>query len=93
MKYKSQRLKPILTLMAITFVAVFLIIAFQATARAAQPMVAAGWSHTVGLRSDGTVVAVGYNYYSQCNLFDWNLGSIVPKTKAMPWIPLLLLDD
>jgi alpha-tubulin suppressor-like RCC1 family protein len=35
------------------------------------PMVAAGWYHTVGLKSDGTVVAVGYNDYGQCNLVGW----------------------
>jgi hypothetical protein len=28
-------------------------------------------SHTVGLRSDGTVVAVGDNKYGQCNVEDW----------------------
>lgn len=35
--------------------------------------VAAGASHTVGLKADGTVVAVGDNDSGQCNLFDWNL--------------------
>ena len=36
------------------------------------PMVAAGWYHTVGLKSDGTVVAVGWNdYYGQCNVGCW----------------------
>jgi len=34
-------------------------------------MVAAGDLHTVGLESDGTVVAVGYNYYGQCNVGGW----------------------
>ena len=36
-------------------------------------MVAAGYFHTVGLRSHGTVVAVGYSYrhYGQCNVDDW----------------------
>ena len=33
--------------------------------------VAAGWAHTVGLRADGTVVAVGYNEYGQCDVSDW----------------------
>ena len=27
--------------------------------------------HTVGLRSDGTVVATGWNEYGQCNVSDW----------------------
>jgi len=35
------------------------------------PQVAAGWYHTVGLKTDGTVVAVGYNYYGQCNIGNW----------------------
>ena len=33
--------------------------------------VAAGWAHTVGLRANGTVVAVGYNEYGQCDVSDW----------------------
>ena len=32
--------------------------------------VAAGDRHTVGLKSDGTVVAVGDNYYGQCDVSD-----------------------
>jgi heat shock protein HslJ len=35
------------------------------------PMVAAGGSHTVGLKSDGTVVAVGRNDNGQCNVGGW----------------------
>jgi alpha-tubulin suppressor-like RCC1 family protein len=35
------------------------------------PMVTGGAWHTVGLRSDGTVVAVGYNSYGQCNVGNW----------------------
>ena len=33
--------------------------------------VSAGTNHTVGLRSDGTVVATGYNYYGQCAVGGW----------------------
>ena len=36
-----------------------------------KPMVAAGGGHTVGLKSDGTVVAAGYDLYGQCNVGDW----------------------
>ena len=32
----------------------------------------------MGLKSDGTVVAVGNNISSQCNLFDWNLVASSP---------------
>jgi hypothetical protein len=35
--------------------------------------VAAGSDHTVGLKFDGTVVAVGENVFGQCNVFDWDL--------------------
>ena len=37
------------------------------------PVVAAGGSHIVGLKSDGTVVATGSNTYGQCNVSDWML--------------------
>jgi alpha-tubulin suppressor-like RCC1 family protein len=33
--------------------------------------VAAGVVHTVGLRSDSTVIAVGYNDYGQCTVSGW----------------------
>ena len=32
---------------------------------------AAGTDHTIGLRSDGTVVAVGHNDYGQCAVSGW----------------------
>jgi len=35
------------------------------------PMVAAGYRHTVGLESDGSVVAVGATAYGQCNISSW----------------------
>ena len=28
--------------------------------------------HTVGLKADGTVLAVGYNNYGQCNVSSWS---------------------
>ena len=33
--------------------------------------IATGYRHSVGLRSDGTVVAVGENRYGQCNVAEW----------------------
>jgi hypothetical protein len=35
------------------------------------PMVAAGWYHTVGLKADGTMVAVGGNYWGQLDVGNW----------------------
>ena len=35
--------------------------------------VAAGQEHTVGLKADGTVVAVGNNEDGQCDVGDWDL--------------------
>ena len=37
------------------------------------PMVTAGGYHTVGLKFDGTVVALGGNTYGQCNVAGWGL--------------------
>ena len=37
----------------------------------ATPMVAAGFDYTVGLKSDGTVVALGGNLHGQCNVGNW----------------------
>ena len=37
--------------------------------------VAAGRSHTVGLKADGTVIAVGLNNWGQCNVRSWDLGA------------------
>ena len=34
-------------------------------------MIAAGRCHTVGLKSDGTVVAVGNNEFGQCDVGSW----------------------
>ena len=39
--------------------------------RPASALVSAGSDRTVGLKSDGTVVAVGWNKYGQCDVADW----------------------
>ena len=33
--------------------------------------IGAGYYHTVGLKADGTVVAVGYNNGGQCKVSGW----------------------
>ena len=30
------------------------------------------YTHTAGLRTDGTVIALGANYNSQCDVSDWS---------------------
>ena len=42
--------------------------------------VAAGGYHTVGLKSDGTVVAVGSDEYGQCDTSDWDLNEAFEGT-------------
>ena len=53
-------------------------------------MVAAGWYHTVGLKSDGTVVAAGDNSDGQCNVVTW--GNII-QIAASRWHTVGLNDD
>jgi hypothetical protein len=48
-----------------------LTMALNTTQGNVRPMVAAGGAHTVGLRSDGTVVAVGESYAGQCDGSGW----------------------
>ena len=43
-------------------------------------LVTAGVAHTVGLKSDGNVVAVGFNENGQCDVDGWT-GIAVPKEK------------
>jgi hypothetical protein len=38
---------------------------------AATPQIAAGGLHTVGLKTDGTVVAAGLNLQGQCDVGGW----------------------
>jgi len=48
---------------------------------AANFMVAAGISYTVGLRSDGRVLAVGWNDFDQCNIGSWkDIVHVAPGT-------------
>jgi len=70
MKVK-EKTQTLLTQMAVLLlIAVFSLILYS-RAEAAQPQVAAGTYHTVGLKSDGTVVAVGFNDYGQLDVGSW----------------------
>ena len=48
--------------------------------------VAAGSSHTVGLETDGTVVAVGLNDDGQCDVSGW---TDITKVAAGYWLSLI----
>ena len=63
MKEKPNHLKPILNMMVLVLFAFLFILTTQTTAISAQPQVAGGQHHTVGLKTDGTVVSVGLNCY------------------------------
>ena len=57
---------------AILFTYVLLVIFNTSSLAAVAPQVSAGGNHTVGLKTDGTVVAVGLNDYGQCNVSGWS---------------------
>lgn len=44
--------------------------------------ISAGSHHLVGLKSDGTVVAVGLNYYGQCDTFEERLWTDIVRIEA-----------
>jgi hypothetical protein len=71
MKEKSNHLKSILNSIAIALVVPLFMFASQTSSLAVQPSVAAGGDCTVGVKTDGTVVAVGYNFYGQLNVGSW----------------------
>jgi len=51
-------------------------------AYAGDAQVAAGYLHTVGLKTDGTVVAVGRNGYGECDLSSWtNIKQVAAGTE------------
>jgi alpha-tubulin suppressor-like RCC1 family protein len=55
----------------LTSVVLLLLQATQISLLAVQPQVAAGEAHTIGVKSDGTVVAVGANSGGQINVGSW----------------------
>ena len=56
----------------IFFLLLCLGLAAPAVAAAANTMVAAGRYHTVGLKSDGSVIAAGSNNFNQCEVSFWS---------------------
>lgn len=49
-----------------------------------------GKGHTVGLKSDGTVVAIGDNSYGQCDVYEWDE---IIKVVAGDWYTVGLKED
>ena len=64
---RSFRFRPLLFVVAVAAAALWASPAMAMT----QPALAAGYAHSVGLRSDGSVVATGWNIYGQCNVSTW----------------------
>jgi Regulator of chromosome condensation (RCC1) repeat len=71
MREKPSHIKNNSNMVAIALAVIFFIISSQTLASAVQPIVAAGDNHTVGLKSNGTVVAVGLNNDGQLNVNYW----------------------
>ena len=71
MEEKSYHFRLIFSVKPIAFVVAFFILTTQTSAITVQPQVAAGASHIVGLKSDGTVVAVGSDWSGQLNVGSW----------------------
>ena len=72
MKEKSKSLKLILNMVAFAAFELLSILLGQTSVLAAQPQIANGGRHSVGLKSNGTVTAVGWNYYGQLNVDSWS---------------------
>jgi len=64
----------------------------NASAKSAIPKVVSGMRHTVGLKSDGRVLAVGYNDNGQTNVFDWVMVSPDEITKTSS-LSILKIDN
>ncbi|MFO7837967.1 MAG: hypothetical protein R6X08_00525 [Desulfosalsimonadaceae bacterium] len=58
--------------LGVFFLLLCLGLAAPALAAAANTMVAAGRYHTVGLQSDGSVIAAGSNNFNQCDVSFWS---------------------
>ena len=84
MKQRLVHLKPILSGIVLTLVVLLFLQATQTSALAGQSQVAAGHFNTVGVNSDGTVVAVGQNDSGQINVSRWT-DIVQVATRAIPW--------
>jgi pimeloyl-ACP methyl ester carboxylesterase len=84
--------KPIITLVFVIFILVSIAIPAlhsvfsnrEARADVGSAMVAVGDTHTVGLRSDGTLVAVGDDSYGECDVGSWNVLTSLTSPSPSP---------
>ena len=67
---KKERIFP-QVLLFIALISGLIFPAFAMAQGQATPMVAAGFKHTIGLKSNGTLVATGDNNYGQCDVSGW----------------------
>jgi hypothetical protein len=53
--------------------------------------VAATGTYTVGVKSDGTVVAVGSNYYGESDVYDWELDLNSPSIPTLSQFGMIIM--
>lgn len=89
-----QKKKKTWWLISVAAVVVVVVIAFLASKPSVSPrvnnVIVAGYAHTVGLKSDGTVIAVGQNNWGQCNVGDW---TDIVAVSAGTWYTVGLKSD
>ena len=71
MKNKNKKPTDAYFIMFFVLIMVFCQPFTHASASSANPYVVAGIRHTVGLKSDGLVLATGLNQQGQCNVGSW----------------------
>ena len=71
MQFRLQSDNPIIAVLVITIIMAFFVGFAQTTSEAAEPQVAVGWRHMVGLKSDGKVLSGGLNIFGQGDVDSW----------------------
>ena len=87
---KFQRINAIIEEVVFVLTVFLFTFLIQTSAQAAQPQLAAGEFHTLGLKSDGTVVAVGNNVYGERDVSSW---SSIAQVASFRWHTLSLKPD
>jgi Regulator of chromosome condensation (RCC1) repeat len=76
MNIKATKNLPVVNVMAIILIMPLMIFATHNKSEAIDPQIAAGGFHSVGLKSDRSVVAVGDNDYGQLNVSNWKITQV-----------------